>query len=440
MTEPNDRNWLRFPTPLESWRYPLGKPAPTVIVASDDAVLLDEIIRHLEELPAWRLAGWARTAGELQRLLAESPPDAAIVSAGLARDLDPAHLPERPAGPRPTRLVVVATEQDAAILRCSLRLGAAFVLWPQERADLRAAVEAGMRGSAPTRRRSRLVAVWAPKGGSGASVLAAHLAGVAAALAPCLLVDLDLRHGDQRILLGAGNHPHSILDLLAAGDDIPPQGVMGVSWSHPAGFRVVLGSSTTFRPAGARPLPETWAEAAPALDAVCNVGTVGQGRIVVVADLPSGLGRLSLEVAERADATAVVVTPDLLALRRTRDASRLLGEGPAVGVLLNRWSRAAGVLTPGDVEAVLTLPVWATVSTQAGLHRIPDLGRLSRPACRALAPLAAQLVTGGTPGSPGTDGAKPPRRSATVEAGRGEQDRARGRRPAAGTVSAGGRR
>ncbi|HEY8200019.1 MAG TPA: hypothetical protein VII47_01560 [Actinomycetota bacterium] len=369
----------------------MGKPAPTVVVASDDPVLLDEMVRHLEELPSWRLAGWARTAGDLERLLAEHTPDAALVSAELARDLDAARSGRRPAGGRAgapaskggTRLVVVATEQDEGILRCSLRLRAGFVLWPHERDDLRPAVEAGL--PAPAGRRDRLVAVWGPKGGTGATILAAHLAGAVAAAAPCVLVDLDLRHGDQRVLLGAGDHPRSILDLQAAGDDISPSAVEGVAWRHPSGFGVVLAPAAP----GGLPLPETWSGLAQVLDAI---RTAGEGRGVVVADLPSGLGRFSLEVAGHADATAIVVTPDLLALRRARDASRAVGEGPEVGVILNRWSRSAGVLSPGDVEAVLTLPAWATVPVQASLLRVPDLGRLSRPACRALSPLATRLA------------------------------------------------
>jgi Mrp family chromosome partitioning ATPase len=406
----------------------MGKPAPTVVVASDDPVLLDEIVRHLEELPSWRLAGSARTTGDLQRLFADHSPDAALVSAGLARELErelqgdlyPGASGAR-LGRKGSRLVVVATEQEPGILRCSLRLGAGFVLWPQERADLRATVEAEV--PAAVSDRARLVAVWGPKGGSGASVLAAHLAAAAAACGRCMLVDLDLCHGDQRVLLGAGDHPRTLLDLLAVGDDIPPEAVEGVAWRHPAGFAVVLspgpaagrlphGALGARGPQGAEqvanvPPEEPWTVAGPdgghglhAADSQRGVAVVldavRETAGLVLADLPSGLGPLSLEIAGGADAVALVVTPDLLALRRTRDAARAVAEGPEVGAVLNRWSRGNGgdVLSPGDVEAVLRVPVWAKVPLQAGLLRAPDLGRLSRPACRALAPLAALIAEG----------------------------------------------
>jgi MinD-like ATPase involved in chromosome partitioning or flagellar assembly len=357
----------------------MGKPAPTVVVASDDPVLLDEIVRHLEELPAWRLAGWAAAPGELLGLAAAHHPDAVIVSAGLAAQLQPgAALPG-------TRIVVVATEPDPGILRCSLRLGAGFVLWPQERHTLRDAVEAGL--PAPEVDRARLVAVWSPKGGSGASVLAAHLAGAAAGGRGgdrCLLLDLDLSNGDQRALLGVAGHDRSLLDLLAAGDDLSPSSVEGVTWRHPAGFGVVLA------PPPGPPLPEDCGSpeaVAAAVDAI------REGGGLLVADLPSGLGRFPVGMAARSDAVALVVTPDLLSLRRARDAARALealaGDADA-GLVLNRWSRGSG-LSPGDVEAVLGRPVWARVALQEGLLRSPDLGRLSRPAVRALGPLAARV-------------------------------------------------
>ena len=41
--------------------------SPSVLVACDDLLLLDEVIRHLEEIPQWRLVSPARTAEELVR-------------------------------------------------------------------------------------------------------------------------------------------------------------------------------------------------------------------------------------------------------------------------------------------------------------------------------------------------------------------------------------
>jgi Mrp family chromosome partitioning ATPase len=374
---------MRFPVRSER-EVPMGKPAPTVVVASEDPGLLDEVVRHLDELPAWRLAGWAARAEDLPGLVAAHRPDAVLASAGIARGLD--------GGPSlPARIVVVATEQDAATLRCTLRLGAGFVLWPQERDALRGAVESGLPDTAA--HRARLVAVWGPKGGSGASVLAAHLAAAVAAggRSRCLLVDLDLCNGDQRCLLGVAGHERSLLDLLAAGDDLTPASLAGVTWAHPAGFVAVLAP-----PPGGDPLPPGAADPGVVHAAL---ETVREGGGLVVADLPSGLGPFAAGVAGRADAVALVVTPDLLCLRRARDAARGLGThpgGPDAGIVLNRWSRAGG-LAPGDVEAVLGPPVWGRVAVQDGLLRAPDLGRLSPAGIRALAPLAARVT--GAPGA-----------------------------------------
>jgi MinD-like ATPase involved in chromosome partitioning or flagellar assembly len=354
----------------------MGRPSPTVVVGSDDPVLLDEVVRHLEELPSWNLAAWAATVADLRRLLEEHRPDAALLSAGLARELPP--------GIKETvRLVVIATEPEPGILRCALRLGAAFLLWPDERADLRGTVEAGL--PLPSGAPGRLAAVWAPKGGSGASVLAAHLAAAAAATGRSTLVDLDVGHGDQRALLGAGDHGVTLLDLVAAGESPPASAIEGVTWQHPAGFGVVLAPGPPAPPFEGGRAALAPAAVAPALDALCD------GAGLVVADLPSGLGRLSVEVAAAADAVALVVTPDLLALRRARDAVRLLDGHPGVGVVLNRSSRAGG-LSAGDVEAVLGVEVWGRVPFQTGLLRAPDVGRLSRAACRLLRPIVGRIA------------------------------------------------
>ena len=359
----------------------MGKPAPTVVVASEDPTLLDELVRHLDDLPTWRLAGWAAGPDELPGLVAAHGPDAVLVSAGIARG-----LPTGPAVPGP-RIVVVATEQDPATLRCTLRLGAGFVLWPQEREALRGAVESALPDAAADR--APLVAVWSPKGGSGASVLAAHLAAAVVAAggrSPCRLVDLDLCNGDQRCLLGVAGHDRSLLDLLAAGDDLTPSSLSGVTWAHPAGFGVVLAP-----PAGGPPLPAAGGDPG---GVFAVLEGVRDGGGLVVADLPSGLGPVPVGLAGRSDAVALVVTPDLRGLRRARDAARALGgrpAGPDTGIVLNRWSRAAG-LSPADVQAVLGPPVWARVAVHDGLLRAPDLGRLSAAGIRALAPLAARVL------------------------------------------------
>ena len=68
--------------------------------------------------------------------------------------------------------------EQPEILRAALQAAAqGFVLWPQEKALLKSLVERGMVSqAAQSHAAGNLHSVWAPKGGAGASVIAAHLA------------------------------------------------------------------------------------------------------------------------------------------------------------------------------------------------------------------------------------------------------------------------
>lgn len=206
--------------------------SPNVVVAADDLNLLDEIVRHLEELPHWRLSASARTVDQLVNAVAAGRPDAVLISASMVRD-----LAEREQSLGNVRIVVFGREEDSASLRASLRLEArGFVLWPQERKDLRALVEKGLALATQSHRvaRGSLTSLWAPKGGSGASVLAAHVASVLASFGiGTLLVDLDLDHGDQSAILGAEREPKTILDLLRVIEEATPSVVDSIAWAHP---------------------------------------------------------------------------------------------------------------------------------------------------------------------------------------------------------------
>lgn len=367
----------------------MGGPAPRVLVASDDLTLLDEIVRHLEEIPHWRLLSSARSAPELEAGIAGLAPDAVLISDGIAGDL--ARLMPAGSPPRP-RVVVVGREERTETLRAALRLGArGFVRWPEDRREIRAHVEEGLDagGHDPTPR-APLTVLWAPKGGAGASVLSAHLAGALAATgAQCLLADLDLDHGDQAAILGAEQETKSITDLLRVVDEISAGALDAVVWRHPSGFRVLL----------SRGLPGEGA-IVKGRDLVRVLEAAREAEGLVVADVPSGDQELALLTAEVATRMLLVVTPDLLALRRARQAVAGLESagvgGDRVGVVVNRFGDAA--VTAAEVEAVVGRPVVAIVPPDLGLLRAPDRGRLADSGLRVLSDLAHRLM--GRPAPP----------------------------------------
>ncbi|MGH2811571.1 MAG: AAA family ATPase [Actinomycetota bacterium] len=355
--------------------------SPTVIVASDDLTLLDEIVRHLEEIPHWRLVASARSAAELTERLRESTADAVLITDGPAAEL--AATADRALAA--ARVVVLAREETVGALRAAVDLGArGFVSWPRERKRLRLLVEEGLgvprRGS---QSRGRLSMLWSPKGGSGTSVLASHLAAaVAATGTKCVLVDLDLDHGDQSAILGADPESKTILDLVRVADEMSPSVLESVAWSHASGFGAVLSPGS---PGEAELLKAS--DVAGVLEAIRDLTDQ------VVVDMPSGLTDVTFAVAEIAERILLITTPDVLSLRRGRDAMAALRaagiDDQRIEIVLNR---SGGDITARDVEAVLTRPVAAQVRPDIGLLKAPDRAELAASGIGLLTDLARSIA------------------------------------------------
>lgn len=362
----------------------MSGPSPTVLVASEDLSLLDEVVRHIEEIPHWGLRVFTHSADELRATVVLEEPVAVVICDGLAKQLVAQGGEQLSA-----RLVVLGRSEDLAAVRAALRLQAAgFILWPHERGKLQGLVEEGLElREAPACPPGNLVSLWGPKGGSGTSVLAAHLAEVLAQASPeCslgwILVDLDLDHGDQAPILGAEDGANTILHVVRMGDEIAPSVLGGVVWRHPDGLRAILAPG---REGG--PLRPT--EVIGALRALRRTGTH------LLVDLPSGFGELAFAVAAEASLPLLVVTPDLLSIRRGGEAVKILRSSgidmSRVEVVLNMCSGREPI-SARDVEVVLGCPISATIRPSLGLWIAPDRGQLSRSGLRLLEPLARRIA------------------------------------------------
>jgi pilus assembly protein CpaE len=362
-----------------------GRFSPTVLVASEDLSLLDELVRHLDQIPHWRLVGSARSSEELSQSVVAHLPDAVLISEGLARSL--AESSGASFGDS-TRLVVLGRQTSDETFRAALKLGArGFVLWPREQRELRGLVEHGLESARPRRSvRGSLTALWGPKGGSGTSVLAAHLAGVLSSLqVNCLLVDLDLDHGDQSPILGAKGETKTIVDLLSVVEELSPSMVDSIAWQHQRGFKAIFSPGSPDESGVLKAV-----EVARALSAVRDFSEH------VVADLPSGFSELVFAVSEEATRLLLVITPDLLSLRRGRQAVQTLGSaGIGLGSVEIVLNRSGGDISRTDVEAVLGREVVAEIPPNVGLLRSPDRGELAPGADRLLEALARGI--GGLP-------------------------------------------
>lgn len=195
-----------------------------------------------------------------------------------------------------------------------------------------------------------LVAYWAAKGGSGATVLTAAHALAAAATGPTLAVDLD---GDLARTLGVAEPPTGVADWLAAGDAVPADAVDRIA--------VPVCENLHLVGRGAGPL-------APGRGAVLAALLAGSPRTVVV-DCGTRPGRLGRTVARAADRSILVTRACYLAVRR----QQVLGLAPTEVALVREPQRALGA---DDVAAAIGVPVRTTVPIDPAISRAVDAGLL----------------------------------------------------------------
>ena len=192
---------------------------------------------------------------------------------------------------------------------------------------------------------------------------------------------MDLQHGDQTCVLGAEPDSKTVGDLLRVASELSASTVHSVLWSHPLGFRTVLS-------------PGEAGEDGPAEPDVAKVLQIVRGMAEhVVADLPSGGGALALGVMRQATSVHLVITPDLLSLRRARDMLKFVR---ATGVETNSFfvvlnQAGGGDITAKEVEAVLGLKRVTRVRADLQIFRAVNRSELSPLACKLLTPLAKQL-------------------------------------------------
>lgn len=199
------------------------------------------------------------------------------------------------------------------------------------------------------------VAVWSPKGGCGASVVAAAIASVLARSDPVRILDCA---GDQPAYFG-------LPDVERRGNDADPFVPVSVA----PGIELVC-----VRPS----------------DYVREFGLEDAESLVV--DLGAGIDAGADELCDRADTVLMVVRGCYVALRRAVQHP-LLRVTDGV-VLVDEPGRA---LSASDVADVLALPVVATIPAHESIARAADAGvlayrcpeLLTRPLRRALRPRQA---------------------------------------------------
>jgi len=191
---------------------------------------------------------------------------------------------------------------------------------------------------------SKLVVVFAPKGGVGKTTLAFNLAVAAAGLGlRTALIDGSIQFGDLRGLLRAPRDAPSMLDLPT--DRISDADLAEVVWKGPGNVDILL----------APPRIEM-AEMVLVRDLEKTISLMRRLYDLVMVDTGVGLDELTLALLDQADTILEIVTYDATTIRNTiamAETFQKIGYPPSkVRYLVNRADAAAGI-DPSDPRTAL---------------------------------------------------------------------------------------
>jgi pilus assembly protein CpaE len=191
---------------------------------------------------------------------------------------------------------------------------------------------------------SRLLVVFAPKGGVGKTTIAFNLGVAASGLGMrTALIDGSIQFGDLRGLLRAPRDAPSMLDLPT--DRISETDLAEVLWRGPADVDILL----------APPRIEM-AEMVLIRDLEKTISLMRRLYDLVIVDTGVGLDELTLALLDQADTILEIVTYDATTIRNTiamAETFQKIGYPPSkVRYLVNRADASAGI-DPADLRAAL---------------------------------------------------------------------------------------
>jgi pilus assembly protein CpaE len=205
--------------------------------------------------------------------------------------------------------------------------------------------------SQKNKKRGKVISLIGAKGGTGVTTIALHLA---LSLArefgkKCLLIDQHPALGDSSLYLGARRHKYSFYELIGSIDRLDEELLQGFVMHHESGLDLL-------------DAPESVDFSAYATPAAIEhtISFLSENYPYIVIDCPPGLSDTNLSTLSQSDQIAIVLTPELPAVR---NAVRYTDYLSKVGVnsrnlflVLNRYSKK-GPLGEEVVQKTLQHPI-----------------------------------------------------------------------------------
>jgi len=374
-----------------------------VLIVDDVHETRENLKKLLMFEPDIEVVGSAASAEEGIRLARDLQPDVVLLDINLPGMSGIAAVEQIMEVAPLTQVVMMSVQSDADYLRRAMLAGARdFLSKPFSADELVATVRRVHRmrrpppvlpptGPLPGGGRGaqgKVVAVYSPKGGVGTTLIAVNLA--VALQKPerrVALIDASLPFGDIGVFLNLQG-PRSIADLARL-EEMDPEAFTLSLVSHASGLKVLL----------APPRPEL-AEYVTA-DAMKRILHMARTLFdIVVIDTTTQLTDATLLILDEAEQIALVVTPDVPAIKNARlffDVITQLNYPPQkTRMILNKMDRRF-VITAEMVEQALKHPVsaqipWDEITVLSSINKgAPLVAQRSKPIAQAILQLAGRV-------------------------------------------------
>lgn len=387
-----------------------------VVIVDDIAETRENIRKLLQFEPDVEVVGTAKTGAEAIKMAGEENPDVVLMDINMP-DMDGITATEAIRSKYPAvQIVILSVQNDSNYMRKAMLAGARdFLTKPPDVDDLTGAIRRagemskaeksknaataalmpqatiGASGSLvmPSMAQGKIIAVYAPKGGAGATTLTANLAiALHSDETPVAVVDGNLQFGDLSFFFNEQGR-NSIVDLAPSSKELDVDIVNEVIIDHAdSGVKIL-----------AAPMRPEHAETVSGDQFGEILRFMKQMYTYVIVDTSTSLNDITLAAIDACDVLILLTTQDIPAIKNARlflDLVEVIGlDRERILMVMNRYDKRRSNITPKKVaenfkmEFASVVPVEEKLVVPAMDRGVPFLLQTkSHPVARAILLLA----------------------------------------------------